>query len=294
MSARASSTAEVIRLDDAPGAEGEGGGITAHWYRPRSSDEAPGTISDGCVSPTSATISGGRLSERSAARARVGIVVLPIQGGDYEVSTHFAEAFAAMGYHALRFERRAEWLVAERPLEAMTALLQRYRQDVRDGMTEWLARPGGPERLGLFGVSMGAGVGAGVAGVDSRIDASVLCLGGSGLARVLMETADTEIRAYRDALAARLGQDLPTLSETLHAALSPLDPEHDGRGMNPATTLFVTARFDRVVRWREGLALWDAIGRPQRVILPCGHYSAAVFVPWIRWLARRWFDRHLL
>jgi hypothetical protein len=266
MSVPVSSAPEVIRLEDAPGAEGEGGGITAHWYRP--------------------TISG--------VRSRVGIVVLPIQGGDYEVSKHFAEAFAAMGYHALRFERRAEWLVAERPLEEMTSLLERYRQDVRAGMTEWLARPDGPERLGLFGVSMGAGVGAAVAGVDSRIEASVLCIGGSGLARVLMETADTEIRLYRDALAARLGQDLPTLARTLHDVLAPLDPEHDARGMNAATTLFITARFDRVVRWREGLALWRAIGRPRRVILPCGHYSAVVFVPWIRWLARRWFDRHLL
>ncbi|MEZ4265245.1 MAG: hypothetical protein R3F39_02615 [Myxococcota bacterium] len=266
MKASAPIAPEVLRLDDPPDNLGEGGGITAHWYRPK----------------------------QASPRSAVGIVVLPIQGGDYEVSTHFAEAFAAMGYHALRFERRAEWLVAERPLEDMTALLERYRQDVRDGMTAWLARPDGPARLGLFGVSMGAGVGAAVAGVDARIGASVLCIGGSGLARVLMETTDTEIRQYRDALAARLGQDLPTLSKTLDAALAPLDPEHDARGMNPATTLFITARFDRVVRWREGLALWDAIGRPRRVILPCGHYSAVVFVPWIRWLARRWFDRHLL
>ncbi|MCB9727638.1 MAG: hypothetical protein H6744_16845 [Deltaproteobacteria bacterium] len=257
---------EAIHLADGPGCLLPTGGVTAWWYRP----------------------------ERPGPRARAGVVVLPIQGGDYEVSTHFAEAFARMGYHALRFERRAEWLEPERPLDELVLLLRQYRQDVRDGMTEWLARPGGPERLGLFGVSMGAGVGAAVAGVDSRLRASVLCIGGSGLARVLMETEDTDIRAYRDALAARLGQDLPTLARTLGEALSPVDPEHEAGGMDATTTLFIAARFDRVVRWRESLALWRAIGRPRRVTLPCGHYSAAVFVPWIRWLARRWFDRHLL
>ena len=89
-------------------------------------------------------------------------------------------------------------------------------------------------------------------------------------------------------------QDLPTLARTLGEALSPVDPEHEAGGMDATTTLFIEARFDRVVRWRESLALWRAIGRPRRVTLPCGHYSAAVFVPWIRWLARRWFDRHLL
>jgi alpha-beta hydrolase superfamily lysophospholipase len=257
---------EAIRVVDPPDDPGEGGGVTAHWYRPK----------------------------QASPRSAVGIVVLPIQGGDYEVSTHFAQAFSAMGFHALRFERRAEWLVAERPLPALAELLRRYRQDVREGITQWLARPDSPARIGLFGVSMGAGVGAAVAGVDPRIEASVLCLGGSGLARVLMETPDTDIRAYRDALAAHLGQDLPTLSRTLHAAIDGLDPEHDARGMDPRTTLFVTARFDRVVRWREAMALHRAIGRPRRLILPCGHYSAVAFVPLIRWQARRWFDRHLV
>ena len=57
--------------------------------------------------------------------------------------------------------------------------------------------------------------------------------------------------------------------------------------------LLVSARFDRVVRWNRSQALWNAIGHPRRVVLPCGHYSAALFVPLIKLLSRRWFDRHL-
>ena len=258
---------ERIHLEDEPGCLFPADGITAHWYHP----------------------------DTSGPRARSGIVVLPIQGGDYEVSTLFAESFAKKGYQVLRFERRAEWLEADRDVAALGPLAAQYRQDILRGIDHWLsAGPSAPERLGLFGVSMGAMTGVGIAAHDPRVEASVLCIGGADLADILMTANDEEVNLYRNDLAARLGVSEPELRPMLAAALDPYDSARAAPKVAADRTLFIAARFDAVVRWKNSVRLWESLGRPKRVVLPTGHYSAVVFVPYIRLIARRWFDRFLL
>ena len=42
-----------------------------------------------------------------------------------------------------------------------------------------------------------------------------------------------------------------------------------------------TTRFDRSVPYRYGLALWRALGRPERVLVPLGHYTTFLLLPWL-------------
>lgn len=257
---------ERLHVPDGPGCLFPSGGLSAWWYRP----------------------------ERTSPRNGAGIIVLPIQGGDYSVSRHFAERFAKAGFHTLRFERRAEWLVADRPLEEMALLARQYVQDIRDGIDLWLARGAfDPRRLGLFGVSMGAAVGAAVAARTPKVRATILCIGGGPLSEVLLTADDEEVNAYRKDLSKHLGVSEPELRPLVEAALSDGDVLQDAPNLDPRTTLFFGARFDRVVRWPRHRALWEAAGRPRRVVLPCGHYSTVWFVPLVRHLSCRWFDRHL-
>lgn len=252
---------ETIRLPDPPGLDAPGNGVVAHWHRP--ADGAPA--------------------------GKQGIVVLPIQGGDYEISILFARHFAAKGHHALRFERRAEWLDASRPPEALALLLRTFVDDVRRGIDRWLeVAPVGPG-LGLFGVSMGAMSGTLVAAQEPRLTRRMLLLGGGPLADVLSTARDTEINAFRRDLAMRLGVDEPALFPMFEASLEGLDPLAHAAAVDPASTLVVSARFDRVVRFSYQTRLWEALGRPRRTVLPCGHYSAAIFVPWIKRRATQWF-----
>ena len=223
-----------------------------------------------------------------------GIVSLPIQGGDYEVSTHFANHFARKGFHVLRFERRAEWLDASRSIEDLGRLAIQYRRDVIRGVDQWLTQPNNAvERLGLMGVSMGAMMGAAIAGTDPRIEASVLAIGGGDMADVIMHGRDTELDLFRGELAKRLGVSEAALLPRFKEALDPIDGTVYAPSVTPERTLFFGARFDRVVPWRNNRLLWDALSRPKRWVLPCGHYSAVAFVPLIRWLATRHFDRWL-
>ncbi len=233
---------------------------------------------------------------RPAARAAAGIVCLPIQGGDYDVSTYFARYFASLGYHALRLERREEWLDASRSIDEMGALARQYVRDVERSVDQWLAMEEVPAlRLGLFGVSMGAKMGTvASAALGPRIRARVLCIGGADMADVLMRGRDEEIDRFRADLMDRLGVPPEELRRRLAEVLDPLDAARHAPQVDPATTLFFGARFDRVVPWSNSVRLWEALGRPKRYILPTGHYSAALCIPWIKWLSRRWFDRLLV
>lgn len=233
---------------------------------------------------------------RPEARARCAILCLPIQGGDYDVSTYFACFFASLGFHALRFERREEWLDASRTIPEMGHLAQQYVRDIQRGTDQWLAMPEVPDlRLGLFGVSMGAKMGTVVsAALGDRLHARVLCIGGADMADVLMRGRDEEIDRFRADMLARLQVEPDELRRRFAEVLDPIDAALHAPHVDTDTTLFVAARFDRVVPWSNSVRLWQALGRPKRVILPTGHYSAALFIPWIRSLSRRWFDRLLV
>jgi len=252
---------ERIHIPDPPGTDALGDGVVAHWHKP--ANEAP--------------------------TAKRGIVVLPIQGGDYEISTLFARHFASRGHHCLRFERRAEWLDAARPAEAIGDLIGAFRDDVRRGIDRWLLEAPVEADLGLFGVSMGAVTGTLVAAAEPRLRRRVLLLGGGPLADVLGTARDTEINQFRADLAARLRVPEADLLPRFREALEGLDPLEHAPSLDPTDTLVISTRFDRVVRYGYQTRLWEALGRPKRVTLPCGHYSAVVFVPWIKRLATRWF-----
>ncbi len=255
---------ETFRLEDAPGVIAPGDGVTVHWHRPA----------------------------REGPRSRRGIVVLPIQGGDYEVSTLFARYFASRGYSCLRFERRAEWLDSQRDPSLLGPLIEQYVADVRRGIGRWREDAGVEPELGLFGVSMGAMVGTVVAAQEPAIGPAVLPLGGGPLAAVLATADDTEVNRFRAELATRLDRREGELLPHFRDALDGWDPLLHAGDLDPNRVLLISARFDRVVRYRLQTRLWDAMGRPRRVTLPCGHYSSILFVPWIKWASVRWFDRY--
>jgi dienelactone hydrolase len=231
----------------------------------------------------------------SSPRSQIGIIVLPIQGGDYEVSTLFATYFSRMGFQVLRFERRAEWLEASRSIEDLSRLARQYIRDVSRGLDLWVEQAETPiNRVGLFGVSMGSMMARLVMDADKRIDAAVLCLGGSPMSEILIHGRDGDLNQYREKLKERLNQDDNTLRAELSEWMDHKVSEGDAVDIQDIPKLLFCARFDRVVPWCNQVRLWHELDQPPRFILPAGHYSSIVFVPWIRWMTRRFFDRHLL
>lgn len=237
-----------------------------------------------------------------SARTRAAIVVLPVTGGDYGETRLFSDHLAANGFTTLRFERRADWLFSlgdgmgeAREPEAMGRLAAQYVRDVRAGLAWLRARPDvDPARVGLMGISLGAMIASHVAAADPDLKGVVLLIGGAGLADIVVSANDREVAQYRAALVARHGWTEVELASSLHAALDPVDDLADLPRLGRKRSLLVTARFDAVVRRVYGDRLWEGAGRPERSLIPCGHYSSVLFVPWLRRRVRRWFEARLL
>ncbi len=255
---------KTVHLPDLPGVDVPGAGVTFHWHPP----------------------------ERPGPRARHGIVVPPILAGDYEVSTLFASSFASRGYSCLRFERRVEWLDAEREPEVLGPLVAQYVEDIRRGIAWWSEAGDLSAPLGLFGVSMGAIIGTVLAAREPSLGPAVLCMGGGPLTEVLTTAREEMFDDFRSDLTKRLGGWESALMPRFVRSMKGHDPIEMAPLLDPSRVLFVGTIFDRVIHPTHQNRLWEALGRPRRIRLPCGHYSAALFVPLIRYLAGRWFDQH--
>lgn len=44
----------------------------------------------------------------------------------------------------------------------------------------------------------------------------------------------------------------------------------------------ILARFDKVVPYQNGIRLREEIGNPETIVIPTGHYSAILFLRYIK------------
>jgi fermentation-respiration switch protein FrsA (DUF1100 family) len=119
------------------------------------------------------------------------------------------------------------------------------------------------ERLGLLGYSLGAMMGTILSGVDERVKACALLVGGD-----LVQTA------------------LPQLPGFLRAALGPVSPASFAPHISPRPVLFINGKWDTVVPREAAVALHQAAREPRQVIwVDAGHIlppeAAARGVDWL-------------
>ena len=132
-----------------------------------------------------------------------------------------------------------------------------------------------PNRVGLFGVSMGAVVGSLVAGVDTRFTRSVFVVGGGDLpAIVLNESRETKEMKRRLT-------DGGWTAEKLATALEPIEPLGVAPRIDPSGVLMVNATADQVVPRACTEKLWVAMGGPRVKWVKADHYTIALALPMI-------------
>jgi dienelactone hydrolase len=211
---------------------------------------------------------------------RPAVIILPITQGEH-YTKQMARFLLKEGIIVLRFQSHGHLLTAKNSHDALTEFESLLKADVMDVLegTDWLeAHPSvDPKRIGIVGVSMGAVIGSVVAGVDSRIHAGVFILGGGDLAGILFSSKEPVIVSIRQ----RIEEEEDLTREELIAEtgrrLRNVDPLTYANRLDPGRILMIDAYFDHVIKRRFGTALWEAAGEPPMVMLPTGHYTAALF-----------------
>jgi len=222
------------------------------------------------------------------------VIIQPITSGE-SVTKQMAHFFAQSGFICLRFHSHGHLRLAEKSDDALTSFESLLKDDVMDVMEgiDWLDAQSfvDRDRVGIVGVSMGAIISSIVAGADPRIRAGVFILGGGDLAGILFSSTEPTVVSLRN----RIEEEEDLTSEELLAEvgrrLRNVDPLTYAGRLDPNRILMIDAYFDHVIRRRYAMALWKAAGEPSMVMLPTGHYSAALFLDYAQRLALAHFQK---
>jgi dienelactone hydrolase len=193
-------------------------------------------------------------------------------------------AFAAR-YLALRFARRgihgaviASDKALLEPHLAPREVEYRLRDTVVDARTALRVLGEMPEvdpdQLHYFGVSAGGIFGGVLLGVEPTIRRAVLVLPGGDLPRIIRESDESSVIAYRAAWNAR-GVDAEALQRELRSEVR-TDPQHLARFVEPARILLFLGAGDTVVPAATGRALRSALGDPETYTLAGNHDTASL------------------
>jgi dienelactone hydrolase len=222
------------------------------------------------------------------------VVILPITRGDY-YTQNFAIYLAERGYACLRFESTKNFTdESHKTLESAEQLLRHYVIDVRRSI-DWLLlqKEVDSSHLGIMGISLGAVVASVVMEVEPRIQAGVFLLGGADLAGIINTSEENSLIKFRRRVIAHDGLEEQKFREVAALVLKPIDPLTYAHQVNPDKILMINGYFDRVIQRKYVKAFWEALGRPELIFIPTGHYSAGLLVAYARAKTEAHFNRIL-
>lgn len=211
---------------------------------------------------------------------RATVLVSPVLANSFLLVGDFARAVVRTGYNAAivmrkDFEIEDDTVIEDAETE-FRLLVMRSKQAM-----DWLAARDDVDgtRFATFGVSAGAIVSSCLAGTDERIRANVLILAGGPLSDVLIDTDEDRFEGY--------AQDMPGPKMTKEEIRKELrrvlrtDPINLASRVRTENVFMILAKYDTSVPTRNGLMLWNALGRPRMVMLPLGHYNAFLTFFWM-------------
>lgn len=209
------------------------------------------------------------------------VMVLPMSGGGYGLERHFAAYFANRGYASVIVHR--DIIPKDQQfIENLDPMIQRTVLDHRR-VIDWLETRAEVDaaRIGIFGISMGGIKGAMLAPLEGRIRAAIIGLAGGDLPFILAYSTEPGVTRHRE----KFLTDRGLTAEQGEAVLRKIikrDPLVYAPYIDPRRVLLVLARYDTVVPIAKGLELKERMGNPETIMLPSGHYTAALSIPYIK------------
>lgn len=206
------------------------------------------------------------------------LTVLPILGGGEEINEMVCARLARRGIAAGTLERR--WRIFKES-ETVAELEEKLVSAVRQQRTflGWIAERSEIDgaHIGAFGLSVGGMVATVLAAVDERIQSAIVCLAGGDLGSLVVEADEIKSLRWVQERCALDGITPDELTRRIRAEVG-VDPALFAAFVDPRRVLFASARFDGVVPHRNIELLWRALGKPERITLPFGHYSSILLI----------------
>jgi hypothetical protein len=224
---------------------------------------------------------------------RPAILFNPILGGDYPLERGICRFFASHGFHVAMIHRKTLKIAPEQDLSQLELLLRQGVLRIRQTV-DWMASQEhvDPNRLGSFGLSMGGIASVMAAAVEPRLRVHFVGLAGGSIADILLTSKDSLLTKPLKRYLAHQQLDRATL-ERLLAEQVKTDPIRLAPYVDSRQLFLLIALADRTIGRTNALRLWRALGRPQVLLLPTGHYTSYFYLPYIKRVSLRFFQRAL-
>jgi dienelactone hydrolase len=145
------------------------------------------------------------------------------------------------------------------------------------------------QRIGLMGFSHGGIVAAGVAVQEPRLAATVLVMAGALLHQPMVRCSLARSEGMRSKALSEFGWTEEELEARIEAEFSYFEPANFPGRVDPSKVLIVEAAKDDCIPESGRQALWQTIGRPERILLNYRHKQAFLSMTPLRllWLRHR-------
>lgn len=164
---------------------------------------------------------------------------------------------------AMELERRLR-SVTRATIKGLDVVLEEYSVDL--------------DRIGSFGISFGGIRNVPLIAAEPRLRANVLCLAGGNLEGIIRSSSEGLVRYYLQGRRERGWSRAEVLAD-LGSGL-PSDPVWMAQHVDPRRLLLINAKYDDVVLPVFTEQLVEALGFPERWVVPFGHYTAVLIFPW--------------
>jgi len=245
---------------DSVGENGQPGDeVAAHWYRSQTSEPQPAVF----LLPIwgSYTYPQEQLGAGLMARHGEDVHVIQVLGRrdlfDWEAMKNAPDEDAFM--------------------EIARRMVQRYKNTLLDlrRFVRWAAaRPEiDGDRIALVGFSMSAVAASSVLVAEPEVDAGVLIMGGAHPGMLVAECPG-DLGKVRATVKANIGWDQQRYRELFVELFGHFDPARYPGRVDPGSVLIIDAAHDKCMTEQARDALWEAMGRPERITYDYSHKTA--------------------
>lgn len=206
------------------------------------------------------------------------VLLLPILAGGEDLLDGVARRLLDQGFDVAFCARVG---AALRPPQRAPELDDLFRRTVLHQrlLLRWLRHQPDVAPSGWFalGMSMGGMVATVLAALEPGLDGVAICLSGGDMGGMMLRSSEGRVQNWLAFRRTTDGVGDDHLAWEVRQYLRH-EPVAFAAAIPTAKVLFVSAAFDTVVPRRHQDLLWEALGRPARLSVPLGHYTAALTI----------------
>ena len=230
----------------------------------------------GMLAACGETVHFHRLVLPGAVAPRPIVLLVPILAGGDDLLEQIASRMSDRGFDVAYCARVG---AAMKPPQRAPELDDLFRRTVLHQriLLAWLRDAEPRSARYALGISMGGMVTTVLAALEPGLDGAAICLAGGDLAGIVQTSSEARVRSWVKWRQEADGVGMDHLGWELHELLRH-EPLAFAPSVDPAKILFVSAGFDSVVPPHKQDLLCEALGRPARLTVPFGHYTAALAI----------------